>query len=359
MMNYIWAGLIVLSLVFALVSDVRDQVRDTYRNGQALSATVEFPDGYQSQARQVPVRVSLDPTVYRRHFGVDTAPETSYSGYMTQSEAGREVHFARDVALPEPLSAIREFTAKRDFELLARVDGLDDAPDSSAVVSMTFRPVQFVKLNAIAAAAFDFAETAVTISLGLIGVLALWLGLLKIGEAAGMIDSLVRVVQPILRPIFPEIPRGHPAMGMIALNMTANVLGLGNAATPLGIKAMEELQELNPEKDTATNSMVTLLALSTGSVQLVPPSLLVAVMGLQINQLIFGIIIATLISTTCGVIAAKALQRTRWYRKTDPHRPRDDDGAPGSAGETTDSHDIGDVMDSDDSQSTRLPEQEG
>ena len=107
-------------------------------------------------------------------------------------------------------------------------------------------------------------------------------------------------------------------MGVIALYMTANVLGLNNAATPLGIKAMEELQTLNPVPDTATNEEVTLLALATGSVQLVPPTLLVAVMGLQVNELVFGIIIATTISTTCGLIAAKLLSKTKRYKATNP-----------------------------------------
>ena len=112
----------------------------------------------------------------------------------------------------------------------------------------------------------------------------------------------------------------HPAFGMIVLNLTANMLGLGNAATPLGIKAMEELQELNPEKDSATNSMVMLLAMNTASVQLVPPVLLVALMGLQVNQLMFAIIIVTSISLTVAVISAKLLGKMKRYRDTDPMR---------------------------------------
>jgi len=241
-----------------------------------------------------------------------------FEGVLVQSERGRELRFASGAKLPEPLSTVRDFTAKRDPELLATLHGNPASGDTLFTGGAEFRPVHFVKMNAIGAAALEFAQTAVTIALGLIGVLALWLGLLRIGESAGLIDALVKVVQPVLRPIFPEIPKGHPAMGMIALNMTANMLGLGNAATPMGIKAMEELQTLNSDPETATNAQVTLLALATGSVQLVPPTLLVAVMGLQINQLIFAIIIATTISTTCGVVAAKLLQRTKWYRTSEP-----------------------------------------
>ena len=143
-------------------------------------------------------------------------------------------------------------------------------------------------------------------------MLALFLGLLKIAEDAGIVFALVKLVRPVLRPLFPDIPPDHPALGMIALNLTANVFGLGNAATPFGIKAMEELQKLNPSKDTATNSMVMLLAINTASVQLVPPVLLLALMGLQINKLIFPILIATglgLIVAIAGREAARQASR--------------------------------------------------
>ena len=327
MLNYIWAGLIILSLLFAGVSDIRDFSRDTYRNGEALPVTVDFASPYDASARRQAVTVHISETDYESLYNADAPPAMVFEGTLFQGERGRELRFANEASLPEPLSTIRDFTAKRDPELAATLSGVPAAGDTMLVGSVEFRPVHFVKMNAIGGAAFDFAETAVTIALGLIGILALWLGLLRIAEAAGMIDVLVKVVQPVLRPIFPEIPKGHPAMGMIALNMTANVLGLGNAATPLGIKAMEELQTLNSDPETATNAQVTLLALATGSVQLVPPTLLVAVMGLQINQLIFGIIIATAVSTTCGVIAAKVLSRSRWYRNSEPPAIADQTGA--------------------------------
>jgi spore maturation protein A len=318
MLNYIWAGLIILSLLFAGVSDLRDFAADAYRNGEALPVTVDFESPYDASARRQAVTVHISEADYESFYNADAPSAMVFEGTLFQGERGRELRFANKASLPEPLSTIRDFTAKREPELIATLIGAPQAGDSVLVGSVEFRPVHFVKMNAIAGAAFEFAETAVTIALGLIGILALWLGLLRIAETAGMIDVLVKIVQPVLRPIFPEIPKGHPAMGMIALNMTANVLGLGNAATPLGIKAMEELQTLNSDPETATNAQVTLLALATGSVQLVPPTLLVAVMGLQINQLIFAIIIATVISTTCGVIAAKVLARTRWYRNSEP-----------------------------------------
>ena len=198
----------------------------------------------------------------------------------------------------------------------------------TAGTTVTFPRVRFVKLNAIAQAAFDFAETAVTIALGLIGTLALWMGLLRIAEKSGMLYSLVRFTQPLIRRLFPAIPEGHPAIGMIVLNLTANMLGLGNAATPLGIKAMEELQKINPSEDTATDSMVMLLAMNTASVQIVPPVLLVAIMGLQINQIFFSIVIVTFMSLVVAVTAATLLSRMKRYRKTNPMLATDRDAPP-------------------------------
>jgi spore maturation protein A len=173
-------------------------------------------------------------------------------------------------------------------------------------------------MNAIGAAALEFAETAATLALSLIGVLALFLGLLRIGEHAGVIHAIVRFVRPVLRPLFPQVPADHPALGMIALNLTANVFGLGNAATPFGIKAMEELQKLNPTEDTATDPMVMLLAINTASVQVVPPVLLLALMGLQINELIFAILLTTGLGTFVAIMAVKLYGRLPGYRRSDP-----------------------------------------
>jgi len=195
--------------------------------------------------------------------------------------------------------------------------------------------VRFVKLTAITKAAVDVAKTAVTLALGLVGVIALWLGMLRIADRAGLIKVIVRVAEPVLRPLFPELPRGHPAMGLIVLNLSANVLGLGNAATPMGIKAMEELQKLNPVKDTASNSMVMLLAINTASVQLVPPVLLVAMMGLQINQLYFPIMLCTAAGLVIAIASAKLLGRLPRYRATDPMRqkvPSSEFPVPGDGG---------------------------
>ena len=142
----------------------------------------------------------------------------------------------------------------------------------------------------------------------------LFLGLTRIAEDAGIVRALVHVVRPLLRPLFPDVPPDHPALGMIALNLAANVFGLGNAATPFGIKAMEELQTLNPNPDTASDAQVMLLTINTASVQLVPPVLLVALIGLEINAVYGAIVITTFGALAVGIVAAKVLARTKRYR---------------------------------------------
>ncbi|MGE0158864.1 MAG: nucleoside recognition domain-containing protein [Gemmatimonadales bacterium] len=322
MLNYIWSGLILFSLAFALWFDVGDLARDTYRNGQPLAIQVVVPAGYDADARTVPVGIRVAPDGYRAFYGTEEAPTGDLQGTLVQTLEGRQLRFDAGADLPEPLATIQSVSRSQDGELQGTL--LDFTPPPPAAnprvvgAAVQFEPVRFVKLNAISQAALDFATTAAEIALGLIGVLALFLGLLKIGEQAGIIHALVRFVRPVLRPLFPEIPEDHPALGMIALNLTANIFGLGNAATPFGIKAMEELQSLNPRKDTATNSMVMLLAINTASVQVMPPVLLLALLGLQVNQLIFPILVTTGLSLVVGIAAARVYGRLPAVRASDP-----------------------------------------
>ncbi|MGN6392458.1 MAG: nucleoside recognition domain-containing protein [Gemmatimonadales bacterium] len=330
MLNYIWAGLIVSSFLFALGYDANDLARDTFRNGQALPVALAFPSGYDT-TRQVPIEIRIDPTRYATFYGTTAAagaPAGSYQGYLVRSREGTQLRFSADAKLPEPLATIAKGSSSRDKELQGRLvefappAGAPDSTGSPAVstAGVVFESVRFVRLNAIAGAALDFAKTAADIALGLIGVLSLFLGLLKIGEQAGIIYGLVKLVRPILRPLFPEIPPDHPALGLIALNITANWFGLGNAATPFGIKAMEELQKLNRSPDTASNAMVMLLAINTAGVQLVPPVLLLALLGLQINQLVLPIIGTGIFGLVVAIVSVKLLGRLPVYRASDPNR---------------------------------------
>ena len=166
---------------------------------------------------------------------------------------------------------------------------------------------------------FASSKTAFEISLGLTGVLSLWLGIMKIGEKGGMVNMLARVLSPVFCKLFPDIPKGHPVTGSIFMNIAANMLGLDNAATPLGLKAMEQLQELNPKKDTATNPMIMFLVLNTSGLTLIPVSIMVyrAQMGAaQPTDIFVPILLATFFSTLAGIIVTSFYQRINLINRT-------------------------------------------
>lgn len=172
---------------------------------------------------------------------------------------------------------------------------------------------------AIINSTFDSSKTAFEISLGLTGVLSLWMGIMRIGEQGGVIGIFSRLLSPLFTKLFPEIPKGHPVTGSIFMNLAANMLGLDNAATPLGLKAMEGLQELNPKKDTASNPMIMFLVLNTSGLTLIPISIMVyrAQLGAaQPTDVFVPILLATFFSTLAGIIAVSLYQRINLLNRT-------------------------------------------
>ena len=165
---------------------------------------------------------------------------------------------------------------------------------------------------------FSSSKTAFEISLGLTGVLALWLGIMKVGEKGGVINVFARLLSPVFTKLFPDIPKGHPVTGSIFMNIAANMLGLDNAATPLGLKAMEQLQELNPKKDTATNPMIMFLVLNTSGLTLIPVSIMVYRVQLGAanpTDIFIPILLATFCSTLAGIIITSLFQRINLLNK--------------------------------------------
>lgn len=171
----------------------------------------------------------------------------------------------------------------------------------------------------IMSSTFDTSKTAFEISLGLTGVLSLWMGIMKIGEKGGVVNALAQALGPVFKRLFPEIPEGHPVVGNIFMNISANMLGLDNAATPLGLKAMERLQELNPKKETASNAMIMFLVLNTSGLTLIPVSIMVyrAQQGAANPTDIFiPILLATFVSTLAGIIVTSIFQRINLFNRT-------------------------------------------
>lgn len=168
------------------------------------------------------------------------------------------------------------------------------------------------RVQEVTQAIIDNSKLAVEISIALIGVMAFWLGIVKLAEKSGIITFVAKMVQPITNFLFPEIPKNHPSLGNITMNISANALGVTNAATPVGIKAMQQMQELNPHKDTTTNSMATFLAINTAGFQLVPASViavLVATGSTTPLEIVGPTILVTTIGTIVAITAVKLLQK--------------------------------------------------
>jgi spore maturation protein A len=324
MLNYIWAGLIVLSLVFALIKDFGAMRNDTYRNGAALPVVIKLdaPGELKPEAARA-VKVVIDPAVYRAFYGNKETPAAEYPAMLTSHAKHTDLRFAPEATFPEPMAKIRvSTTPEDDRRLFGDVLELKQVDGTTLAAGLRFQPIRFQTCADIATAAVNAAKDGVLkIAFPLIGVIALWLGLTRIGEKAGLIALFNRMVRPFLRPLFPEVPPDHPAMGFMGLNLTANILGMGNAATPMGLKAMEELQTLNPKKDTATNAMVMLLAMHASSIQLLPPVMVIAVLGLRAtNELLMPIWIVSAFGLFMGITAAILLGKLPAYQKSDPTR---------------------------------------
>src|SRR5215813_12155824 len=173
-------------------------------------------------------------------------------------------------------------------------------------------------LKAVAEKSFEMAETSVMkIALPLVGIMAIWLGIMRLAERSGLVSLLARLLRPVMRFLFPDVPAEHPAMGSMLMNIAANMLGLNNAATPLGLRAMKDLESLNPTPGTATNAMCTFLAINTGSVQLIPATaiaILAAAKSANPTAIVGTSLMATACAAVAAVTAAKLLARVPVFR---------------------------------------------
>jgi spore maturation protein A len=186
---------------------------------------------------------------------------------------------------------------------------ISDTEDTSVQTERNINESTF--LGKVTNAAIESASTAVKLAIGLIGVMALWLGLMKVAEEAGIIKIIARIVRPLTKLLFPGIPKDHPAIGSMIMNISANMLGLSNAATPLGLKAMEELDKLNPEKGRATDDMITFLVINTSAITLIPATAIAIRASLgsaNPQQIILPSIIAASTATIVGVSTVKIIQ---------------------------------------------------
>lgn len=177
------------------------------------------------------------------------------------------------------------------------------------------------KMADVTKATIDAAKTSVELCIGLIGIMALWLGFMRLAEKAGLVQALSRLMKPVLRRLFPDVPADHPAMGSMLSNLAANMLGLGNSATALGLKAMQDLKSLSKQAETATNAMATFLAMNSASITLIPATVIAmrASAGSQNPTGIIGpTLLATIVSMAASVITVKLLEKTKWFKLEEP-----------------------------------------
>jgi spore maturation protein A len=320
MLNYIWISLIAVAIVVAVGNDLKDEIQKTYRNDVPMEASFVVRKAHTGIERTWDGELALSGEMFSLFYGLDASHQQvrQEATLAIASETAGSLLLPMSDGSPSFWKAMAKYAATKD-RLSARVISASFAADgSTAQVKFILEPIKFVKIKAVTQAALDFAETAVQISIGLIGIMALWLGLMKIAEEAGFITILTRILAPVTKRLFPDIPPEHPAMGAMIMNMAANMLGLNNAATPMGLKAMEELNRLNPKVGTATNSMITFLTINTGGLVLIPATAIAvrAASGSANPGMIIGTsIIGASCATIAGVAASKLLQRMPRYRK--------------------------------------------
>lgn len=354
MLNYIWLFLIASAICVAVGRDVSEETSDRFRNNQPLVLHVDSMKaaGPNHWVGSVHIPKSAIASFYgaseARSVTSDTitfaadyvkSGSTSDNGTLTLTLPANAPQVMVDAAAAngDPTKLIgnaksKVFEAPPLLPPNVSVDSLRAMYAASKAQPADIQPgnhyYQFtppsVHFRILAKVANEgilkIADTAVTLALGLIGVMALWLGIMKIAEAAGLVLMLAKLVRPIMTRIFPDVPPDHPAMGAMVMNMTANFLGLSNAATPLGLKAMEELNKLNPVAGTATNAMCMFLTINTTALTLVPATVIAIRLTLgstNPTDIIMPTFLATLVSLILGVFFTRFIQRFFPIRETE------------------------------------------
>ncbi|NCQ17146.1 MAG: nucleoside recognition protein [Ignavibacteria bacterium CG_4_8_14_3_um_filter_37_9] len=315
MLNYVWIGLIFLGLAAAISTDVSEQASNKYQKGKPVQAELRIADTVEttnSLANKKAV-VTVNAKTFSSFYNEKVAHSVSFEAQLS---AKNKNGFYQVLILTDD-------TSPKIWKKMAKVNGNENDLNAKVKIEkrlssnvykcqIVLEEISIVKIKEVTNAVLDYAETAVKIALGLIGIMALWLGIMKIAEESGLINHLASGLKPITKFLFPEIPGDHPAMGAMIMNISANFLGLGNAATPFGLKAMEELDKLNPEKGTASNAMCTFLAINTAGMTLIPATAIAlrASAGSAEPAIIIGTsLVGSACATIVGITTAKILEK--------------------------------------------------
>lgn len=313
MLNYIWLGLLVLGIGAALVFDISSESTNKFRNGESIEVTVTFDSTFAGSTKQFDASIAITQKSFAKFYDVHQSADIKQKARLSYNEKEKKysVYFLTDDNSPAIWNEMAKVSGK-DNDLSGTLLLKNKYGINSYAAALTLEKISFSKMKEVTNSAIDYAGIAVKIAIGLIGIMALWLGIMKIAEQSGLISVMARTVKPITKFLFPEVPPDHPAIGSIIMNISANMLGLGNAATPFGLKAMEELDSINPEKGTATNAMVTFLAINTAGLTLIPATAIAirAAAGSSDPAIIIGTsFFGAACATITGIVAAKTLEK--------------------------------------------------
>ncbi|MEJ5350924.1 MAG: nucleoside recognition domain-containing protein [Melioribacteraceae bacterium] len=313
MLNYIWFALLALGIGTALALDIIDLSTNKYKNGEQLNVICQFDEKFVDERKSFNSTLHITSKTFNDFYKSSIQNDIEQKVKLTKTEHQNTFLLYLTIGndSPEIWKTIAKSSGKEDDVTgkLVLQNKIDSAHYSASVY---LEKVSFVKMKEVTNAVIEYASTAVKIALGLIGIMALWLGIMKIAEESGIINIIAKVVRPLTKFLFPDVPQNHPAIASMIMNISANMLGLGNAATPFGLKAMEELDKLNPNKGTATNAMCTFLAINTAGLTLIPATAIAvrAAAGSSNPTIIIGTsFFGALCATITGIIAAKTLEK--------------------------------------------------
>ncbi len=314
MLNYVWLALLVLGIGVALTQDFIDESTNKYANGVQIEATVNFDSTFSTNREKAFGSTLIIPkTIFNKVYSADIKKNIIQKAKISFNPGKNKttLFFKVNDSSPKIWKEMAKVSGKKD-DLTGEILSLEKINNTQAKVKFRLEKVSFIKMKDVTNSALEYAGIAVNIALGLIGIMALWLGVMKVAEDAGLIKIIANAVKPVTRFLFPDVPPDHPAMGAMIMNISANMLGLGNAATPFGLKAMEELDKLNPEKGTATNAMCTFLTVNTAGLTLIPATAIAvrAAAGSSDPAIIIGTsIFGASCATITGITAAKILEK--------------------------------------------------
>ncbi len=311
-------ALVFLGLAAAITNDIIDHTTNKFHNNTSIKSEIIFNDNLNKMEhldnsridknKTYSVKIKINKDTFHNIYNEKINNDLYFDAKLTPSK--EENLFVTNFIIPNNSPPILKTVAEangNENDINGTVY-LSKVNNQIADINLILEEVSFLKIKKVTNAAIDYARTAVEIALGLIGIMALWLGLMKIAEEAGLINYIAKALKPITKFLFPDVPSDHPAIGSIIMNISANFLGLGNAATPFGLKAMEELNQLNPNKERATDAMCTFLAINTAGLTMIPATAIAirAAAGSSEPAIIIGTaLFGSSCATITGILAAK------------------------------------------------------